>query len=280
MEPEHGPRSHRSAVAATWPAVPPRRDRRRAARAVAERRRPTRRRDPVHQRRRPRRCCTTMPTLVRSLTTSVQGVADAHPRRDPRPGAVERDDVRPRRELRRSRPVRVHVAAARLRHRREPRARCSALTMLAEGGKAVELVGARSTTTPPPRLARTVASARLFLDHPALARVVSRAGAAPHAQAGARQEVGRAVSRGAWPCSSARRSRSTSADLLPFCDRRTRLQHDVLLAVIEELGAPRHAYPAAASRRPAPCSPARSRTSTPAGSAPGTGCTGSSSVTC
>jgi hypothetical protein len=175
-----------------------------------------------------------MPTLVRALTTSVQG-SPIRSRGEIRGPVLWSETISARAASFGDPDLFVCTTPQRDYDTAENRVLVHALSMLAEGGKAVERIGIAEYDDPNLRLARANGrAARLFLDHPALARVTSER---------VRPRMLKRV-RGA---KSAERYRPAMAlleraaepldvtHLLPYCDKRTRLQHDVLGAVIEDL---------------------------------------------
>jgi hypothetical protein len=117
----------------------------------------------------------------------------------------------------------------------ENRVLVRALSVLAEAGKAIDHVGAAHYDDPVLRAARDNGrEARRFLEHPALAQVTNerlRPRTAKRARGGKSAERYRSalavLERAAEPIEV--------EHLLPYCDRRTRAQHEVLLAVLEDL---------------------------------------------
>jgi hypothetical protein len=107
--------------------------------------------------------------------------------------------------------------------------------VLAEAGDAIDHAGVSDYDDPAMRAARTNArAARLFLDHPALTRV-TRERVRPRTLKRVRGSKSAERYRPAMSLLERAAEPIQAEALLPYCDRRTRLQHEVLLAVIEEL---------------------------------------------
>jgi hypothetical protein len=174
------------------------------------------------------------PVLVRSLTTSVASVS-LRTRGEVRGPVLWSETVSARAATAGDTDLFVCKSPQRDYDTPENQVLVRALKSIVDAGNAVELVGAHEYDDNTLRLARDRArEARRFLDHPALARVsrdqvkertLKRA---KNGKKGHRYgNAFRMLDRAAEPLNV--------TDLLPFCDRRTRLQHRVLLAAIEEL---------------------------------------------
>jgi hypothetical protein len=175
-----------------------------------------------------------MPTLVRALTTSVQG-SPVRSRGEIRGPVLWSETMSARAASFGDPDLFVCTTPQRDYDTAENRVLVRALAMLADGGKAVERIGVAEYDDPNLRAARANGrAARLFLDHPALARV-TRERVRPRTL----KRVRGSKSAERYRAAMALLERATEpldvADLVPYCDRRTRLQHDVLLAVIEDL---------------------------------------------
>jgi hypothetical protein len=177
-----------------------------------------------------------MPTLVRALTTSVQG-APLRSRGEIRGPVLWSETMSARAASFGDPDLFVCTTPQRDYDTAENRVLVAALAALAEGGKAIEHIGIADYDDPVLRAARgNGRAARLFLDHPALARVT-------------RERVRPRTLKRVRGSKSAERYRAAMAvleraaepidveHLVPYRDKRTGLQHDVLVGVIEELEA-------------------------------------------
>jgi hypothetical protein len=174
-----------------------------------------------------------MPRLSRALTTSVQA-APLRVRGEIRGPVLWSETMSARAASFGDPDLFVCTTPQRDYDTAENRVLVAALSELADGGKAIEHVGDHYDD-PTIREARAVArSARLFLDHPALARV-SRVRVQPRVLKRVRGSKSAERYRSALAVLEQANEPLDIDMLLPYCDRRTRLQHEVLLAVIEDL---------------------------------------------
>jgi hypothetical protein len=174
------------------------------------------------------------PKLVRSLTTSVATVA-IRTRGEVRGPVLWSETISARAATSGDSDLFVCKAPQRDYDTAENQVLVWSLAAIVEAGTAVESVDADDYDDHSLRLARARArAAKRYLDHPALGRVSrgeikertlkrAKGGKRGHRYASAFAMLQRAVE----PLSA--------ADVLPFCDRRTRLQHEVLVAVLAEL---------------------------------------------
>ncbi|HEX7097287.1 MAG TPA: hypothetical protein VF183_15480, partial [Acidimicrobiales bacterium] len=116
----------------------------------------------------------------------------------------------------------------------ENRVLVQALLRLADGGRAIERMGPQHDDEQLQRARSNARTARLFLDHPALTRV-SRERITPRTLKRTRGGKSAVRYRSAMAVLERAAEPLDAHDLLPYRDRRTRLQHEVLLGVIEEL---------------------------------------------
>lgn len=175
-----------------------------------------------------------IPALTRALTTSVNGFP-TRSRGEIRGPVLWSETMSARAASYGDTDLFVCTAPQRDYETPENRVLVQALLVLADGGHAVERVAAGRYEDELLRAARANARvARLYLDHPALARV-SRARINPRVTKRVRgsksaQRYGPALAlldRAVEPLAV--------EDLMPYCDRRTRHQHRVLLAIANEL---------------------------------------------
>jgi hypothetical protein len=176
------------------------------------------------------------PTLVRSLSTSMASVS-IRTRGEVRGPVLWSETMSARAATAGDTDLFVCKSPQRDYDTPENQVLVRALKSIVDAGNAVELVGAHEYDDNTLRLARDRArEARRYLDHPALARVsrehlkARTLKRAKNGKKGHRYENAfRMLDRASEPLNV--------SDLLPFCDRRTRLQHRMLLAAIEELEA-------------------------------------------
>jgi hypothetical protein len=175
-----------------------------------------------------------MPNLVRALTTSVQG-SPVRSRGEIRGPVLWSETISARAASFGDPDLFVCTTPQRDYDTAENRVLVNALSMLAEGGKAVERVGIAEYDDPTLRAARANGrAARLFLDHPALTRV-TRERVRPRMLKRVRGAKSAERYRPAMALLERAAEPLDVAHLLPYCDKRTRLQHDILCAVIEDL---------------------------------------------
>jgi hypothetical protein len=149
-----------------------------------------------------------MPTLVRALTTSVQG-SPVRSRGEIRGPVLWSETMSARAASFGDPDLFVCTTPQRDYDTAENRVLVRALAMLADGGKAVERIGVAEYVTRErvrPRTLKRVRGSKSAERYRAAMALLERA-----------------------------TEPLDVADLVPYCDRRTRLQHDVLLAVIEDL---------------------------------------------
>jgi hypothetical protein len=175
-----------------------------------------------------------LPTLVRALTTSVQA-SPIRSRGEIRGPVLWSETISARAASFGDPDLFVCTTPQRDYDTAENRVLVRALTMLADGGRAVERIGVAEYDDANLRAARANGrAARLFLDHPALARV-TRDRVRPRTL----KRVRGSKSAPRYHAALALLERAAEPleveQLLPYCDRRTGLQHAVLRAVIEDL---------------------------------------------
>jgi hypothetical protein len=175
-----------------------------------------------------------MPTLVRALTTSVQG-APLRSRGEIRGPVLWSETMSARAASFGDPDLFVCTTPQRDYDTAENRVLVGALGVLAEAGKAIDHIGASDYDDPVLRAARTNArAARLFLDHPALTGVTKER-VRPRTLKRVRGSKSAGRYRSAMNMLERAAEPLAVESLIPYCDRRTRLQHEVLLAVIEDL---------------------------------------------
>jgi hypothetical protein len=175
-----------------------------------------------------------MPSLVRALTTSVQG-APLRSRGEIRGPVLWSETMSARAASFGDPDLFVCTTPQRDYDTAENRVLVAALRVLADAGKAIDHIGAADYDDPALRAARTNSrAARLFLDHPALTRV-SHERVRPRTLKRVRGSKSAERYRPAMALLERAAEPIEAAALLAYCDRRTRLQHQVLFAVIEEL---------------------------------------------
>ena len=174
-----------------------------------------------------------MPTLLRALTTSVQ-TAPIRVRGEIRGPVLWSETMSARAASFGDPDLFVCTTPQRDYDTAENRVLVHALALLADGGKAIERVSAQYDDETLRAARANARRARLFLDHPALARVTP-------------ERVRPRTLKRARGSKSAERYRTAMAvieravepldvtTIIPFCDRRTRLQHAVLLGVLLDL---------------------------------------------
>lgn len=174
-----------------------------------------------------------VPTLLRSLTTSVQ-TSPIRVRGEIRGPVLWSETISARAASFGDADLFVCTTPQRDYDTAENRVLRHALTLLSDAGKAIDNVGARYDDETL-RDARAVArKARLFLDHPALAGVTPER-VRPRTLKRARGSKSAVRYRPAMTLIERAEEPLHVEDLVPFCDRRTRRQHEVLLAVLEDL---------------------------------------------
>jgi hypothetical protein len=175
-----------------------------------------------------------MPTLVRALTTSVQA-SPVRSRGEVRGPVLWSETISARAASFGDPDLFVCTTPQRDYDTAENRVLVRALSVLADAGRAIEHVGVAHYDDPVMRSARDNGrEARRFLEHPALAQVANerlRPRTTKRARAGKSAQRYRSaldvLERAVEPVSV--------EHLLPYCDRRTRQQHEVLLGVLLEL---------------------------------------------
>jgi hypothetical protein len=175
-----------------------------------------------------------MPSLVRALTTAVQG-APLRSRGEIRGPVLWSETMSARAASFGDPDLFVCTTPQRDYDTAANRVLVAALGTLAEAGRAIDHVGAADYDDPALRAARSNArAARLFLDHPALAGV-TRERVRPRELKRVRGSKSAGRYRPAMNLLERAHEPVHVDALVPYCDRRTRLQHEVLLALIGEL---------------------------------------------
>jgi hypothetical protein len=175
-----------------------------------------------------------MPVLVRSLTTSVSRAA-IRSRGEIRGPVLWSETISARAATYGDDDLFVCTTPQRDYDTAQNRVLVNALSRMAEAGKAIEHLHQSRYDDGMLHAARAYARrARLFLDHPALASV-SRDRVAPRMLK--RVRGAKSAERYHPAMRLLERAGETLGvgELLPFCDRRTQLQHAMLLAIIHEL---------------------------------------------
>lgn len=173
-----------------------------------------------------------MPSLVRALTTSVQSAA-IRSRGEIRGPVLWSETMSARASSFGDPDLFVCTTPQRDYDTAENRVLVQALLRLADGGKAIDRMGPLHDEES--RTARANArAARLFLDHPALVRV-SRDRLSPRTLKRVRGSKSAPRYQPAMDLLERTTEPLDAHDLLPYRDRRTGMQHEVLLAVLEEL---------------------------------------------
>jgi hypothetical protein len=173
-----------------------------------------------------------MPNLVRSLTTSVQATA-ARSRGEIRGPVLWSETISARAASFGDPDLFVCTTPQRDYDTAENRVLVHALSVLGDAGRTIEHVGEHDD--PILRAARDHGrAARRYLEHPVLAQIPTER---PRPRAVKRARGGKSAVRYRPALDVLERAAEPLdvADLLPYCDRRTRLQHDVLHAVLEDL---------------------------------------------
>jgi hypothetical protein len=175
-----------------------------------------------------------MPGLTRALTTSVNGFP-VRSRGQIRGPVLWSETMSARAATYGDDDLFVCTAPQRDYDTPENRVLLQALTALSDSGRAVERIGAGRYDDEELRAARANARvARLFLDHPAFARV-SHDRLRPRLLKRVRGSKSALRYRPALAVLERAAEPLPIEDLTPYCDRRTRLQHQAVLGIVVEL---------------------------------------------
>jgi hypothetical protein len=174
-----------------------------------------------------------MPTLLRALTTSVQ-TAPVRVRGEIRGPVLWSETMSARAASFGDPDLFVCTTPQRDYDTAENRVLVHALGLLADSGKAIERVSAQYDDGTLRSARANARRARLFLDHPALARV-SPERVRPRTLKRARGSKSAERYRSAMAVIDRAAEPIDIGEIVPFCDRRTRLQHAVLAGVLRDL---------------------------------------------
>jgi len=174
-----------------------------------------------------------MPTLLRALTTSVQ-TSPIRVRGEIRGPVLWSETMSARAASFGDPDLFVCTTPQRDYDTAENRVLVHALALLADAGKAIERVSAQYDDDTLRAARANARRARLFLDHPALARV-SAERVRPRTMKRARGSKSADRYRAAMALIDRAIEPLDVAAVIPFCDRRTRLQHVVLTSVLRDL---------------------------------------------